>query len=101
MSSFSWELTFDTTDAPISPTGGDVFSIFTTRSFVDDIFTFTTTSSKEDYNVEKENMNDIHVVPNPYVVSSNIEPLDLQNPLDRGPRRVYFANLPSNCTIDI
>ena len=80
---------------------GDVFSIFTTRAFVDDIFAFSTSSSKEDIIVEKDNMDDIYVVPNPYVVSSNIEPLDLQNPLDRGPRRVYFSNLPSNCTIDI
>ena len=101
MSSFSWELTFDTTDASIAPAGGDIFSIFTTRTFVDDIFTFSTSSSKEDNVVEKNNMDEIYVVPNPYVVSSNIEPLDLQNPLDRGPRRVYFANLPSNCTIDI
>ena len=46
-------------------------------------------------------MDEIYVVPNPYVVSSNIEPLDLQNPRDRGQRRVYFANLPSNCTINI
>ena len=101
MSSFSWELTFDTTDVPIAPMEGDVFSIFTTRAFVDDIFAFSTSSSKEDIIVEKDNMDDIYVVPNPYVVSSNIEPLDLQNPLDRGPRRVYFANLPSNCSIDI
>ena len=43
----------------------------------------------------------IYVVPNPYVVSSNIESLDLQNPRDRGPRRVYFANLPAMCTIKI
>ena len=46
-------------------------------------------------------MENIYVVPNPYVVSSDIEPLDLQNPEDRGPRRVYFANLPARCTIKI
>jgi hypothetical protein len=101
MNSFSWELTFDTTEAAVSPSSGDIFSIFTTRSFSDDKFTFTTSSSKEDKVAEKDNMDDIYVVPNPYVVSSNIEPLDLQNPLDRGPRRVYFANIPANCTIDI
>ena len=58
-------------------------------------------ASKEESSVEEENMDEIYVVPNPYVVSSNIEPLDLQNPRDRGQRRVYFANLPSNCTINI
>jgi hypothetical protein len=77
------------------------FLFFTTRDFTDDIFSFTTTSSKEEVSVEKGNMDEIYVVPNPYVVSSNIEPLDLQNPRDRGPRRVYFANLPGKCTINI
>ena len=104
VSSYAWELTFyepeDGSDT-IPPVGGDIFSIFTNRTFTDDIFSFSTTASKEENLVEKENMDEIYVVPNPYVVSSNIEPLDLQNPLDRGPRRVYFANLPSHCTINI
>ena len=104
VSSYTWELTFyeSEEDTPaVTPVEGDVFSVFTNRAFTDDIFTFSTTASKELSVVEKENMDDIYVVPNPYVVSSNIEPLDLQNPQDRGPRRVYFANLPSNCTINI
>ena len=104
VNSYTWELTFyepeDGTPA-VSPIEGDVFSVFTNRAFTDDIFTFSTSASKEMNSVEKENMDDIYVVPNPYVVSSNIEPLDLQNPQDRGPRRVYFANLPSSCTINI
>ena len=104
VNSYTWELTFyepeDGTSA-VSPTEGDIFSVFTNRAFTDDIFTFSTSASKEMNSVEKENMDDIYVVPNPYVVSSNIEPLDLQNPQDRGPRRVYFANLPSSCTINI
>ncbi len=104
VSSYAWELTFyepeDGSDT-IPPVDGDIFSIFTNRTFTDDIFSFSTTASKEENLVEKENMDEIYVVPNPYVVSSNIEPLDLQNPLDRGPRRVYFANLPSQCTINI
>ena len=102
-SSYAWELTFyEPADGDtVSPIEGDVFSIFTNRTFVDDIFTFSTTSAKEQSTVEKANMKEIYVVPNPYVVSSSIEPLDLQNPQDRGPRRVYFANLPANCTINI
>jgi hypothetical protein len=102
-SSYAWELTFyEPADGDtVSPIGGDVFSIFTNRTFVDDIFTFSTTSAKEQNTIEKANMKEIYVVPNPYVVSSSIEPLDLQNPQDRGPRRVYFANLPANCKINI
>ncbi len=103
-SASSWELTFyepSIYDGSVPPSEGDVFSIHTSRAFSDDIFTFSTSSSKESESVEKNNMDNIYVVPNPYVVSSNIEPLDLQNPKDRGSKRVYFANLPSKCTINI
>jgi hypothetical protein len=104
ISSASWELTFYEPSAGsgnVPPVEGDIFSIYTNRSFADDIFTFSTTASTESKQVEKENMENIYVVPNPYVVSSNIESLDLQNPRDRGPRRVYFANLPAMCTIKV
>ena len=104
ISSASWELTFYEPSAGsgnVPPVEGDIFSIYTNRYFADDIFTFSTTASTESKQVEKENMDNIYVVPNPYVVSSNIESLDLQNPRDRGPRRVYFANLPAMCTIKI
>ena len=46
-------------------------------------------------------LNNISVVPNPYVVTNVLEPLDLQNPRDRGPRKVYFNHLPQDCTIRI
>ena len=104
ISEASWELTFYEPSAGtgnVPPVEGDIFSIYTNRPFADDIFTFSTTASTESNQVEKENMDNIYVVPNPYVVSSNIESLDLQNPRDRGPRRVYFANLPAMCTIKI
>ena len=104
ISSASWELTFYEPSAGtgnVPPVEGDIFSIYTNRPFADDIFSFSTTASTESNQVEKENMDNIYVVPNPYVVSSNIESLDLQNPRDRGPRRVYFANLPASCTIKI
>jgi hypothetical protein len=104
VNSYAWEVTFYEPEdglTSVPPIGGDIYSIYTTRNFTDDIFSFSTTASKEESSVEEENMDEIYVVPNPYVVSSNIEPLDLQNPRDRGQRRVYFANLPSNCTINI
>jgi len=104
LSSASWEMTFYEPTAvldTIPPKEGDIFTIYTNRSFTDDIFTFSTTASSGDTQVEKDNMDNIYVVPNPYVVSNKIEQLDLQNPQDRGPRRIYFANLPSNCTIKI
>jgi hypothetical protein len=35
------------------------------------------------------------------VVTNILEQLDLQNPKDRGPRKVYFNHLPRECTISI
>ena len=49
----------------------------------------------------KSAMDKINVVPNPYVVTNALEQLDLQNPLDRGPRRIYFNHLPRDCKIYI
>ena len=46
-------------------------------------------------------MDQISVVPNPYVVTNVLERLDLQNPKDRGPRKIYFNHLPQECTIKI
>ena len=49
----------------------------------------------------KNSLDEIRVVPNPYVVTNVLEPLDRQNPRDRGPRKLYFDKLPSSCTISI
>ena len=48
----------------------------------------------------KANLDDIKVVPNPYVVSNTFEP---KNPYTtgRGPRKLYFNHLPTQCTIRI
>ena len=86
----------------IDPTDGDILTIATTRPFTEvDTYEFHTTSSKIDTNIVQSNMDQINVVPNPYVVTNELEQLDLQNPLDRGPRRIYFNHLPKQCKISI
>ena len=84
----------------IDPSEGDILKISTSRPFsAEDTYVFSTTSSKiEDADVEND-MDRINVVTNPYVVTNQLEQLDLQNPLDRGPRRIYFNHLPKNCTV--
>ncbi|KAA3615277.1 MAG: hypothetical protein DWQ05_14540 [Calditrichaeota bacterium] len=99
-----WELTFLAPDGvePIAPTEGDVFYIGTHRPFnAEDVYTFKTTAAKIVRAEAKSNLNEIAVVPNPYVVTNVIEPVDRQNPFDRGARRLYFKGLPQNCTIRI
>jgi hypothetical protein len=46
-------------------------------------------------------MDNIYVVPNPYVGYSTIEPTNRLPGDTRGERRIYFENLPQRCTIRI
>ena len=86
----------------IPPTAGDIFFLATTRPFTSsDVYTFTTYSSKVDIEQGKLDLDNISMVPNPYVVTNVLEQLDHQNPRDRGPRRVYFNHLPAKCDIRI
>ena len=99
-----WEFTSTLPDSgdTISATEGDVFTIDTHRPFAaDDTLLFTTNGTIYDNSIAKEKLDSIYVVPNPYVVTNIIEQLDLQNPMDRGPRKIYFTNLPKECTISI
>ena len=100
----TWEFTLVPPAAgdTIPPADGDVFFIATTRPFTpEDVYTFTTVASRIDTQKARSELDRISVVPNPYVVTNVIEPLDLQNPRDRGPRRLYFNHLPKECTIRI
>jgi hypothetical protein len=53
-----------------------------------------------DDDLAKTEIDDIKVVPNPYVVTNSWEPL---NPYanGRGPRELHFIHLPPKCTIKI
>ena len=46
-------------------------------------------------------LNNIYVVPNPYVGTSVLEPDNKLPNQNRGERRIYFENLPTKCTIRI
>ena len=99
-----WEFTFFLPDSgdTISAGAGDVFFIDTHRPFSEsDTLLFTTVASQYDKTVASGKLDSIYVVPNPYVVTNVLEQLDLQNPMDRGPRKIYFTNLPKECTISI
>jgi len=83
------------------PRNGDVYQIKTTKPFAkDDIFVFETKKAEIKNEIVKESINDIYVVPNPYVAYSNSE-----NPgrtiSKRGDREIQFRNLPQRCTIRI
>jgi hypothetical protein len=48
-----------------------------------------------------EKMDNIYVVPNPYIGANEIEPANKLSGQNRGERRIYFENLPMKCTIRI
>ena len=86
---------YDTTSTIVQ---GDRFRISTKRPFANqDKFHFTTKKSWVDNELAKEEMNDITVVPNPYVVTARWEPKHIYVS-GRGPRKLDFINLPQEAT---
>ena len=100
----TWELiiTEDQFLPPKAPQDGDIYFIATKRPFSsEDVYSFQTVASSIDDFTASLKLDNITVVPNPYVVTNAIEPLDRQTPRDRGQRRLYFNHLPKKCTIRI
>jgi len=84
-----------------SPQPGDVLNIFTRKEFSSrDIYRYETTAAKEDAEKVANELGKVSVVPNPYVAAAIWE----QKPYlqsGRGERKIYFINLPTECTIRI
>lgn len=92
----------DTTATYTRPGEGDVLFLRIKRPFTtEDTFVLTTEAAKVSKALAKSRMDNIYVVPNPYVGYSVIEPTNRLPGSTRGERRVYFENLPQNCTIRI
>jgi len=86
----------------IPPKEGDVLRIANTKPFREgDSFIFTLFDSEVDNDLAKSQMDNIYVVPNPYLGSSAYEPRLSEAVQGRGDRRVMFKNLPEICTIRI
>jgi len=92
----------DTTVEPVYPTDGDVLFIGTSRPFdTDDRFSLRTEAGRVDPALATSSLDNIYVVPNPYVGVNQIEPTFRLPGETRGERRIYFENLPNRCTIRI
>jgi len=89
------------TRPPVYPGAGDVFLLFSTKPFdPGDNYTFTTKAASFDDRSNKKALDDIIVVPNPYIAFSAAEIAGVSNQV-RDDRRVEFRNLPEKCTIRI
>ena len=93
---------YDTTHLEvIDPVVGDIFHIEIDRPFSkSDVFSFTSVASKIDTKIAHDQLDSIAVVPNPYIVTASWESRH-QYQSGRGPRKIDFINLPSECTIKI
>ena len=101
----SWSVTLikDTTiaeDQQIAPQYGDVFKVVNKKPFrKGEFYEFTLKGQGFDKSKAESEINNVIVVPNPYVGAASWEPLS--NEVGRGERRIYFMHLPSQCTIKI
>ncbi len=85
----------------IYPAQGNIFQIQTNRPFVSgDLYEFTSNAVRFDATAAKSQLDNIYVVPNPYVVYSNLESPGT-SAIRRGELKLQFRNLPPRCTIRI
>lgn len=88
-------------EAPIYPGQGDVFLVFSTKPFdLSDRFSFTTRAARFEQAAGRNLLDDVIVVPNPYIAYSSAEIAGIR-PGARDDRRIEFRNLPPKCTIRI
>jgi hypothetical protein len=97
-----FDLPLDTTIVnPVLPKSGDIFTVKTTKPFqANDVYLFQTKPAVFSQASAKERLDDIYVVPNPYVGYSSLESPGRLPDL-RGEKQVQFRNLPPKCTIRI
>jgi hypothetical protein len=92
----------DTSKAPVLPTTGDVLRISTNRPFTNqDRFELSTEAGLVSMASAGNRLDRVYVVPNPYVGYNVLEPTNKLPGETRGERRIYFENLPPQCTIRI
>ncbi len=88
-------------DTRRKPGMGDTLRIRMFKPFLSrDVFEFTMHGEALDLPAAKASLDDIRVVPNPYIVANGWEPT---NPYadGRGERQIHFTHLPPVCTIRI
>lgn len=99
---YTWQITMNT--IPVSgrnPQTGDTLNVVLRKPFLSrDVYRFTMRGEGVSPERARSELDDIRVVPNPYVAAARWEP---RNPFasGRGPRELHFINLPQRCTIRI
>ncbi|MFC1568975.1 hypothetical protein ACFL4L_01965 [bacterium] len=97
-----WEVSFTKSQVDtLQPGIGDTAYVILNKPFLsNDVFEFTMHGQSVDAAQAEVDLDDIRVVPNPYIVSNSWEPQN-QYSNGRGPREIHFINMPNQCTIRI
>ncbi len=83
------------------PVSGDVFLLETDKPFTsEDVLRFSVEGNVMNQSLPESALDDIYVVPDPYVAVNSLEPRNILLS-GRGERRIDFRNLPQECTIRI
>jgi hypothetical protein len=102
--SSSWRFYFEAdpnVSEQLPPQPGDIFELVTKKPFRDnDKITFSVSGKSFSKDKAKADLDKIAVVPNPYLAAASWEPKSIFRS-GRGERRIYFINLPPQCTIRI
>lgn len=99
--SYELRLTLDSNKVMVLPKNGDVYQVKTFKPFrKGDEYLFESKAVKFDAEKASAGLNNIYVVPNPYVAFSPAEVPGLTAEM-RGDKNLQFRNLPSKCTIRI
>ncbi len=91
----------DSSITPVYPKQGDVFAVKTLKPFqAGDAYILRTAPAQFKAEVSKNYLDNVYVVPNPYVAYSSSENPGIY-PNSRGDRQIEFRNLPPKCTVRI
>jgi len=99
---YTWQITLNTQPPQgRNPVAGDTLTVVLRKPFLlQDVYEFMVSGENESVENARNELDDIRVVPNPYIARETWEP---RNPFTsgRGPRELHFINLPRKCTIRI
>lgn len=98
---YTWQLVLNKKSGSRNPLAGDTLRLFLKKPFLNtDVYNFSMKKSTISQSAAKSQMENIRVVPNPYVAAETWEPRNTYSS-GRGPREIHFINLPAQCKIRI
>jgi hypothetical protein len=98
---FTWQIVLNIRQGYRNPQKGDSLKIILNKPFLSfDTYNFKMKGPSVSLTKAKSDLNNIRVVPNPYIAAEVWEPRNTYSS-GRGPREIHFINLPAQCTIRI